>query len=241
MTASDSMSQLADALQSARWPAIAEDMKETFDKEAETLAARHRHLLAGVTIRSLEELSLSATTRPAPPRHPDSRVAEAFDDMGLLAAVPNNLATAGEAKGVVASPQTSQPRQIGVLAENIFSSACAALGWVVSKTPQESDYGIDFRVEPVFDRQIPGIEFFAQVKGTSQDFPHAPVVAIRSTTASYWRAKLVPVAVVLVDIRDSTIRYGWFDGTEGAGSDGVTIRLGERFPGFLTETLQGLL
>jgi Nucleotidyl transferase AbiEii toxin, Type IV TA system/Domain of unknown function (DUF4365) len=238
MTASDSMSQLADANESARWPAIAEDMKETFDKEAEKLVARHRHLLAEVTMRSLEELSLSGMTRPAPPRHHDSRVAKDFDDTGLLAAVPNHLTTPGEVKGVVASPQTSRPRQIGVLAENIFSSACAALGWVVSKTPQESDYGVDFRVEPVFDRQIPGIEFFAQVKGTSQDIPHAPVVAIRATTASYWRAKLVRVAVVLVDIRDSTIRYGWFDGTQGAGPEGVTIRLGERFPGFLTEILQ---
>src|SRR5262249_4883852 len=108
-------------------------------------------------------------------------------------------------------PKTTAARRIGIVAETMFAEACSRLGWVISKTPLESDFGIDFRVEPVTDRHVEGVEFYAQIKGSSgAPAVLAPSVRVASNTVNYWAAKLIPIAVVSVNIKTPSIHYGWF-------------------------------
>ncbi len=139
-------------------------------------------------------------------------------------------------------PKTTSARQTGIAAESLFIEACSRLGWVVSKTPLESDFGIDYRVEPVLDRLVDGIEFYAQVKGTAAN-PEilASTVRVSIKTAEYWRMKLVPVAIVSVNTQSSSIHYGWFDGGKQASDVYYEVAITHEFPVELLTQLKELL
>ena len=68
ITASESVWELLNSHKSAHWPAIAHDIRDSFNKDVEKLVARHQRMVAGLATRTLEELSLSAVVKPAPPR-----------------------------------------------------------------------------------------------------------------------------------------------------------------------------
>lgn len=232
--ADESVGELVAAFADAKWPEEARETKEAFQQQAAKLTTLHEELLKTVSNHTLDEISKSRSALPSPTRHPSD-----LRDTRWAASATHPQFDEDAVSPDAGSPQTSTARQIGILAENIFAGACSALGWIVSKTPQESDYGIDFRIEPVFGRQVPGMEFFAQVKGTKQASGFfAPSIGIKASVASYWRAKLVPVAVVLVDVGESRLRYGWFDGTEGRDTATVTVKLANEFPDGLVADLE---
>ena len=134
-------------------------------------------------------------------------------------------------------PRTTEARRIGLTAEALFVEACTQHGWIVNKTPLESDFGIDFRIEPVSDHRVDGIEFYAQVKGTTAD-PKGltPVVRVEQRTVEYWRAKLTPIAVVSVNVQSRSIHYGWFSGTVRSHEGNLEVRATHEFPlGLLDE------
>jgi hypothetical protein len=150
---------------------------------------------------------------------------------------------AGSLGGINAAlkPQTTEARRIGLSAEALFNSACTNLGWIVTKTPLESDFGIDFRVEPTSAYVVEGIEFYAQVKGTSvtETTGLSQSIRISAKHAEYWRAKLLPVAVVHVNVTVSSIHYGWFNGsTRDSTQSSYQVKIDHEFPVGLVTTLE---
>lgn len=144
-------------------------------------------------------------------------------------------------KDAAVRPRTTEARRIGTSAEALFNSACANLGWVVTKTPLESDFGIDFRIEPTAAHSVDGIEFYAQVKGTSASDATllSQSVRISAQHCEYWRAKLVPVAVVCVNLAASSIHYGWFTGsTRDSAALSQQVKIDHEFPVDLLATLE---
>ena len=126
ITASDSAWQLADARARMTWPPDSDDLREAFDEEAKRLGAEHQQFLMGLAARSVDEITLSEPLRPAPQRHPRD-----FRDFQPTIDISADLATGAMedlTAGGPTSPRTSRPRQIGVLAENIFWRSCCSRG-----------------------------------------------------------------------------------------------------------------
>jgi hypothetical protein len=116
--------------------------------------------------------------------------------------------------------------RIGHRAEAIFESACRDLGWLPVKTPQEADFGIDYRVEIVDQTGNVGeLEFYVQLKGTARSTV-TPTIRLKAATANYLRAKLLPVLLVGIEVSARSVKCAWF-----AGGSKMSIPLVREFPG----------
>jgi hypothetical protein len=83
-------------------------------------------------------------------------------------------------------------------------------GWVVREI-DKNDYGIDAEVDVVGrDRELMGITFKAQIKGTSaRPRGKAHSVRVKISTLNYWRSQQVPVLVFYYMIRSGDAFCRW--------------------------------
>lgn len=112
-------------------------------------------------------------------------------------------------------PQLSEQQAIARDAEKIFEGLLSSRLWNDVKVPQERDYGLDYRIEAVTDGQLRGCEFLVQLKGTKAVPRGAASVplSIPTTTLRYWKRKILPILVVLVDCTERKAYFCWFDKT----------------------------
>jgi len=83
-------------------------------------------------------------------------------------------------------------------------------GWVVREI-DKNDYGIDAEVDVVgSDRQLTGITFKAQIKGTKAR-PRGKIhsVRVKISTLNYWRSQQVPVLVFYYMVRSGDAFCRW--------------------------------
>lgn len=93
----------------------------------------------------------------------------------------------------------------------IFISKCDP-EWII--TPVVKDYGLDLRVEISRNGTVSGEEFFVQLKGRSRIDPgreYPPKAHIRQTTVNYWRGKLSPTLVAVVDVAQGDVFFDWLE------------------------------
>jgi hypothetical protein len=83
--------------------------------------------------------------------------------------------------------------------------------WIVHATGQDSDYGIDLRVEVVEDGAPTGTDFNVQVKGTTsiRKPSKAYRVYLKAGTISYLLRKVAPTLIVLCDVKSQRVYYAW--------------------------------
>lgn len=111
-------------------------------------------------------------------------------------------------------PQLSHAQAIGREAEKVFESLLSSRLWVDSKIPQESDFGLDYRVEAVSDGKLKGCEFYVQLKGMETIEKRSTIsVPLSTSTLRYWRNKLLPILIVVADCRKRVAYFEWFDKT----------------------------
>jgi hypothetical protein len=74
--------------------------------------------------------------------------------------------------------------------------------WILHKLDGSDDYGIDYYVETVGqDKRLTGRDFLVQLKGHKRGVaPSDKTVHARADTVVYWKLKLLPVLLVLVDV-----------------------------------------
>lgn len=112
-------------------------------------------------------------------------------------------------------PQLSDQQAIARDAEKIFEGLLSSRLWNDVKIPQERDYGLDYRIEAVTDGQLKGCEFLVQLKGKKAIPPSTDSVSlsIPTTTLRYWKRKILPILIVLVDCTERKGYFCWFDKT----------------------------
>lgn len=109
-------------------------------------------------------------------------------------------------------PILSHSHSVAREAEKIFESLLSSNKWNDVKTPQERDFGIDYRIEGASEGQLRGCEFYAQVKGMSEVTDGQTVeVRIANSTARYWKNKLLPILIAVVDCKNKKGYFSWFD------------------------------
>lgn len=112
-------------------------------------------------------------------------------------------------------PRLSEQQAIARDAEKIFEGLLSSRLWNDIKIPQERDYGLDYRIEAVTEGQLKGCEFLVQLKGTAAVPRGTASVAlsIPTTTLRYWKRKILPILIVLVDCTARKGYFCWFDKT----------------------------
>lgn len=112
-------------------------------------------------------------------------------------------------------PRLSEQQAIARDAEKIFEGLLSSQCWNDVKIPQERDYGLDYRIEAVTDGQLKGCEFLVQLKGTKAVPPGSDSIPLSISTATlrYWKRKILPILVVLVDCTERKGYFCWFDKT----------------------------
>lgn len=112
-------------------------------------------------------------------------------------------------------PRLSEEHAIARDAEKIFEGLLSSRCWNDVKIPQERDYGLDYRIEAVTDGQLKGCEFLVQLKGTTAVLRGTDSVSLSISTATlrYWKRKILPILVVLVDCTERKGYFCWFDKT----------------------------
>lgn len=103
-------------------------------------------------------------------------------------------------------------RTTGRDAEKIFLAALPSDQFNDVKIHGENDFGLDYRIETIEQGNVPGFEFFAQVKGFSKlDVKKDIPVRLAKRTLYYWRNKLTPILIVAVDVSTKEVFCAWFD------------------------------
>jgi hypothetical protein len=103
-------------------------------------------------------------------------------------------------------PQRPHSHITGDEAVRLFMQACPQ-EWVIA--PVAPDYGLDLRVELVRDGAVTGEEFAVQIKGRKK-LRHTRV-RVAHPTVNYWLGKLQPTMIVVVDIQQHHLWFGWLD------------------------------
>lgn len=112
-------------------------------------------------------------------------------------------------------PQLSEQQALARDAEKIFESLLSSRLWNDVKIPQERDYGLDYRIEAVTDGQLKGCEFLVQLKGTKAvpQSTSSVSLSVPTRTLRYWKRKILPILLVLVDCAERKAYFCWFDKT----------------------------
>ena len=125
-------------------------------------------------------------------------------------------------------PIVDDSRIISERSEIILRNCFSPEHWGLIKIPQESDYGLDFRVERRLQGQNTGQDFFVQLKGFAKDTDRKSIgVRIDATTITYWRTKLIPILLVAVDCSKTIVYCDWFNRaiTLDSNQQSVTISI----------------
>lgn len=102
--------------------------------------------------------------------------------------------------------------------------------WIVQQSGQDSDYGIDLRVEVIKDGYHTGTDFNIQVKGTTI-IPKKSKrwrVHLKRSTVSYLLNKISPTMIALCDIPTERVYYAWLQ----SAIDSITTKRTESATSF---------
>jgi len=106
------------------------------------------------------------------------------------------------------------PARSARISEARFLEECARVDWKVIPTPQEVDFGLDYRIEipDTPDRTSTDVEFLVQLKSTNAA-PNASgrlTVSIDEKTLKYWKSKVLPTLVVLFHHPTDRFYTSWY-------------------------------
>ncbi len=108
----------------------------------------------------------------------------------------------------------SSPGRSARISEARFLEECARVDWKAIPTPQEVDFGIDYRIEIPDSpgRTTADVEFLVQLKSTSAKPKKSGLltVAISATTLKYWKSKVLPTLVVLFHHPTNRFYTAWY-------------------------------
>ena len=109
-------------------------------------------------------------------------------------------------------PRVTDAVIISQKSERIFTSLFPPESWSILKVHGENDFGVDFKIEIVTDKEITGYEFYVQLKGFRELEPKSEIaVQISTSTLGYWKNKIIPVLVVAIDCNEGKAYCQWFD------------------------------
>ena len=95
-----------------------------------------------------------------------------------------------------------------------YFEECARVDWKAIPTPQEVDFGIDYRIEIPDSpgRTSADVEFLVQLKSTNAKPNKSGLltVAIDATTLKYWKSKVLPTLVVLFHHPTNRFYTAWY-------------------------------
>jgi|SRR3954466_2185944 len=122
-----------------------------------------------------------------------------------------------------------RPRQhqIGDIGEQRTAHAFVQYGWIVQKL--HSDYGFDFLLQRVDKEMVTGDFALLQVKATEAAIrpeTENPSSLLHAKHKRLWKSTLIPIFLILVDLRDDRLFIAGSDmrGLDG-GNDGMEKRL----------------
>jgi hypothetical protein len=106
------------------------------------------------------------------------------------------------------------PNKSARISEARFLEECARVDWKAIPTPQEVDFGLDYRVEipETPDRTSADVEFLVQLKSTSASSNASGLltVSIDEKTLKYWKSKVLPTLVVLFHHPTDRFYTSWY-------------------------------
>ncbi len=106
------------------------------------------------------------------------------------------------------------PGRSARISEARFLEECARVDWKAIPTPQEVDFGIDYRIEIPNSpgRTSADVEFLVQLKSTSARPNKSGLltVSIDATTLKYWKSKVLPTLVVLFHHPTNQFYTAWY-------------------------------
>jgi hypothetical protein len=124
-------------------------------------------------------------------------------------------------------PEITLARQIARDAEKIFESALPSDGWNDVKIHQEKDFGLDYRIEAISNQYLRGYECYVQLKGFQkiEKKTSVPIGGIKTSTANYWKKKIIPILIVAVDCSSKELFYTWFDKNIEINNDNASLTI----------------
>ena len=109
-------------------------------------------------------------------------------------------------------PQISESKRIGRVAEFVFEQKFPKYDFNLIKTPEEHDFGVDYRIEPFESgKLLKGYEFSVQLKGFSAIEGHRQSINLRAKTSTlnYLSTKVTPVLIFIVDCETKYCYFDW--------------------------------